>query len=89
MNRYSDEEKIEYENIHYQHYLTILGFDKEKDEFYIYDSLYYKLNRTHTVDSNGDLPGNKNFSSEELLDFWGWGGIYGFYDWFAIVARPK
>lgn len=79
----------EYENIHYQHYLTILGFNKENDEFYIYDSLYYQMNRTHTYDSNGDLPGNKNFTSEDLLDFWGRGGVLGFYEWFAIVGTPK
>jgi hypothetical protein len=79
----------EYEDIHYQHYLTVLGFDKGKDEFYIYDSLYYKLNTTHTYDSNGDLPGNKNFSSAELLDFWGRGGVMGFYEWFAIVGSQK
>lgn len=79
----------EYKNIHYQHYLTVLGFDKDKDEFYIYDSLYYQMNKTHTFDSNGDLPGNKNFSSEELLDFWGRGGVLGFYEWFAIVGSTK
>lgn len=79
----------EYENIHYQHYLTVLGFNKTNDEFYIYDSMYYKLNQTHTIDSNGDLPGNKNFSSEELLSFWGRGGILGFYEWFAIVASEE
>lgn len=69
------------------HYLTILGFNKEKDIFYIYDSLYYQMNKTHTFDSNGKMPGNKNFNSTELLDFWGRGGVFGFYEWFAIVGK--
>jgi hypothetical protein len=75
------------EEINYQHYITVLGFDKEKDVFYIYDSFYHKINKTHTIDTNGDLPGNRNYSSEELINFWERGGFLGFYEWFSIVAN--
>jgi hypothetical protein len=63
----------------FEHYITIFGFDASKDEFYIYDSL-------HDKDDNADSPGNRTFSSEELLDFWRGGGMYGMYKWYVIVA---
>ena len=63
----------------FEHYVTIFGFDASKDEFYIYDSL-------HDKDDNASLPGNRTFSSKELLDFWRKGGMYGIYKWYAIVA---
>lgn len=62
----------------YEHYMTIFGFDRSENEFYIYDSLFDK-------DANDDLPGNRNFTSEELLNFWRDGGMYGLYEWYAIV----
>ncbi len=75
--------------VNYEHYLTIVGFDKNKDIFYIYDSLEQKIDETHTLDFNGSLPGNKNMSSKELLEFWEGGGMYGFYEWFAIVGSEE
>lgn len=66
------------ERDNYEHYITIFGFDSSEDEFYIYDSLFDK-------DANDDLPGNRNFTSEELLNFWRDGGMYGLYEWYAIV----
>ena len=62
-----------------EHYVTVFGFDSEQDEFYLYDSLYQK-------DENDGFPGNRVLSNGELLDFWGGGGMYGFYEWYAIVA---
>ena len=38
-----------------------------------------------TVD-NGELPGNRTLSSESLLTFWKGGGMYGLYEWYAIVG---
>ena len=70
----------------YEHYLTIFGFDSSTDEFYIYDSLFDKGKEGFTENENGDSPGNRNFTSEELLNFWRGGGTYGLYKWYAIVA---
>lgn len=73
----------------YEHYITLLGFDKEKDVFYSYDPLFEKREEGFTKDDNGELPGNRTFSSDELLSFWQGGGMYGFYNWYAIVASIK
>ena len=73
----------------YEHYITLLGFDKKKDEFYIYDSLFEKKEEGSTEDDNGELPGNRTFSSDELLSFWQGGGMYGLYNWYAIVTSIK
>lgn len=76
------------ERNNFEHYITIFGFDSSKDEFYIYDSLYDKNLETDgeiTKDDNAQLPGNRTFSSEELLNFWRNGGMYGVYEWYAIV----
>jgi hypothetical protein len=73
----------------YQHYLTIFGFNKSKDEFYIYDSLFEKGQEGFTQDENSSLPGNRNYSSEELLNFWRGGGMYGVYNWYAIVSDKQ
>lgn len=70
----------------YEHYITILGFNSDKNEFYAYDSLFEKGEEGFTIDENDSLPGNRNFTSEELLNFWRGGGMYGFYNWYAIVA---
>lgn len=76
------------ERNNFEHYITIFGFDASKDEFYIYDSLYDKNLETEgkiTKDDNAELPGNRTFSSEELLNFWRNGGLFGIYKWYAIV----
>lgn len=75
------------ERDYYEHYLTLLGFDSTKDEFYLYDSFYDKGEEGFTIDSNGELPGNRNYTYEQLLDFWRGGGMYGFFNWYAIVAK--
>ena len=73
----------------YEHYMTIFGFNSLKDEFYIYDSMYDKNEEGFTVDDNNSLPGNRNFTSKELLNFWRGGGMYGVYNWYTIVADKK
>ena len=70
----------------YQHYVTLFGFNKEKQEYYIYDSWCPEGIKGLVVDDNGSLPGNLTLNSKELLTFWRKGGIYTFYEWFALVA---
>lgn len=76
------------EKENYQHYITLLGFDALKDEFYIYDSAYQEDERIRglTRDDNATLPGNQTITSNKLLDFWDGGGMYGVYNWYAIVT---
>jgi hypothetical protein len=74
------------EKYSYQHYVTLLGFNKEKQEYYVYDSLCPEGTQGLVVDDNGKLPGNLTFNSNELLNFWRKGGIYTFYEWYALVA---
>ena len=66
----------------FQHYLTVVGFDK--NNFYIYDPFLKKGKENFTIDENFDLPGNKTFSQKELLNFWRGGGMFGFYKWILI-----
>lgn len=78
------------EKENYQHYITLLGFDASKDEFYVYDSAYQEDERIRSLtrDDNAALPGNQTITSDKLLDFWGGGGMYGVHNWYAIVASP-
>lgn len=73
----------------YEHYITIFGFNGAKNEFYVYDSLFKKGEESFTIDNNDSLPGNRNFTSEELLNFWQGGGMYGLYNWYSIVASKE
>lgn len=73
----------------YEHYITLFGFDSTKDELYVYDSFFEKGEEGFTIDANDDLPGNRTFTSEEVLHFWRGGGIYGLYNWYAIVASKE
>ncbi len=77
------------ERDNYEHYITIFGFDSVKNEFYVYDSFFEKGEKELTIDNNGSLPGNRNFTSKELLNFWRGGGMYGMYHWYSIVASKK
>lgn len=72
----------------FEHYITLFGFDSSKDEFYVYDSLNDKnpIIDGLTKDDNANLPGNRTFTSKDLLDFWRGGGMYGLYKWYVIVA---
>ena len=73
----------------YEHYLTLFGFDSNNEQFYIYDSLFKKNDTVEglTVDDNYELPGNRNYTNKELLNFWENGGMYGLFQWYAIVAN--
>lgn len=70
----------------YQHYITLFGFNSAQETFYTYDSMYDKEREGYTKDSNDEMPGNKNVTEKELLDFWSGGGMYGIYKWYSIVA---
>jgi len=72
----------------YEHYLTILGFNADKDEYYIYDSLQAASldQQGMTTDENGRNPGNATLNSSELLDFWRGGGMYGLWKWYGLVV---
>lgn len=76
------------ERDNYEHYITLLGFDSDKDQYYIYDSLQASSSeqKTMTTDENAFLPGNKTIKSGELLDFWRGGGMYGLWKWYGVVA---
>ena len=69
-----------------QHYVTLLGFNQKHQTFYIYDSSCKEGQKGFVIDENGLLPGNLTLSRAELLEFWGKGGIYSFYEWYALVA---
>ena len=47
----------------WQHYMTLVGFDNEKEELYFFDSNKDK-------DQNGDLPGNRTMTSDYFLKWW-------------------
>ncbi|MCO1602967.1 hypothetical protein [Desulfosporosinus nitroreducens] len=51
------------EGIYWQHYITFLGFDDEKNELYFYDS-------NETNDNNAELPGNKTMEKEVFSNLW-------------------
>lgn len=70
----------------FEHYLTIFGFSGRDNEFFVYDSILNKGKDGLTKDQNGSMPGNRNLTAEELLNFWRKGGMYGLYKWYAIVA---
>ncbi len=72
----------------YQHYLTVLGFDSNKGEFYVYDSAFdaKKSDESMTLDKNGALPGNVTMTNDALINFWRSGGMYGIYKWYAVSA---
>jgi len=76
------------ERDNYEHYLTILGFNAKNDKYYIYDSLQAASPEQQgmTTDENGQNPGNATLSSNELLDFWHGGGMYGLWKWYGLVA---
>lgn len=76
------------ERDNYEHYITILGFNSNKDEYYIYDSLQASLpeQKNMTIDENASLPGNKTMKVQELIAFWRGGGMYGLWEWYGLTA---
>lgn len=67
-------------------YILLLGFDKDEDEFYIYNPDQEAGEKRLTTDTNGELSGNSTWTSNELISFWQNGGRYGLYKWYAISA---
>lgn len=74
-----------------QHYITLLGYHKDatQNTFDVYDSWHTKGTEGLTVDDNGDAPGNRTLTQQQLLDFWSGGGMYGFYEYYAITVLGK
>ncbi len=102
-NQLNDDEKIEYvqqllslgnpiiilgERDGYEHYMTLLGFNSTKNEFYLYDSLQTASTDEigMTTDENGHMPGNITLNTQEIFDFWAGGGMYGLWKWYGLVA---
>ena len=77
------------ERDNYEHYITILGFASDKDQFHVYDSIQTPLPEkpAMTIDENGFLSGNKIMNSQELLSFWRGGGMYGLWEWYGLVSN--
>ena len=68
----------------YQHYITLLGYDSDKKEFSVYDPVFTRGETGMTLDENGQLPGNRNISNDQILSDWSKGGIAGFYTWYLL-----
>lgn len=49
--------------LHWQHYMTLVGYDDTLNETYFFDSL-------KNYDENGNAPGNRTLSSDYFLDLW-------------------
>ena len=69
------------------HYVTLLGY--QQDRFNVYDSLEEKGATEMTIDKNDSLPGNINWTDDELLAFWSQGGLLGLYRYYAIVVHTN
>ncbi len=72
-----------------QHYITILGYDKQG--FMIYDSYKKKSlkNPKMTIDDNLQLAGNCYIKNDDLLKKWGKGGYAIFFRYWAISSSLK
>ena len=72
-----------------QHYLTVLGYDRPRDVFFVYNSALPEGEPGMTVDANGAEPGNITMSADDLLKYWSGGGVLGFYRWTALAAHVR
>ena len=70
----------------YQHYVVLLGFNGNTNEFYIYDPVYTRGEDGYTIDDNDDKPGNTTIYWNDLYARWDEGGVFGLFDWYALVA---
>ncbi len=70
----------------YQHYIVLLGFDRNTDEFFVYDPVYTRGEDGYTIDDNGNMPGNRTMHWEDLHTHWSDGGVLGFFNWYMLVA---
>lgn len=71
----------------YQHYVVLLGFDSNTNDFFVYDPVYTRGEDGYTVDDNGNLPGNRNINWDVLREQWDEGGVFGFFEWYALVVE--
>lgn len=51
------------EGVNWQHYVTLLGFDDDKNELYFFDS-------NEGNDKNAELPGNTTMEKDNFLNLW-------------------
>jgi len=51
------------EGVSWQHYVTLLGFDDDKNELYFFDS-------NEENDKNAELPGNRTMEQDDFLNLW-------------------
>jgi len=72
-----------------QHYITVLGYDRPRDVFFVYNSALASGEKGQTVDSNGAEVGNITMTSQDLLKYWSGGGVFGVYRWTALTAATK
>lgn len=73
-----------------QHYITLVGYEKKNSTIYfdVYDSWHTKGVDGLTTDDNGAAPGNRTLRADELLKFWRSGGMFGLYEYYALVVSP-
>jgi len=73
----------------YQHYFTVVWFDLDQDERYIYDSLVPRVDDVFTEDLNDTDPGNYSLSSDELMEKWNNGWRYGLWEMWGVALAKK
>lgn len=66
------------EGISWQHYMVFLGYDREKDELYFYDS------EVGNIDRFRQAPGNRTLTEKQFLDIWN-NSLPGFSQLFITV----
>ncbi|MGL4335308.1 MAG: C39 family peptidase [Turicibacter sp.] len=51
------------DRLNWQHYMTVVGYDENLNELYIFDSL-------KDFDENSDFPGNRTMNTDYFLSMW-------------------
>lgn len=74
-----------------QYYMTFVGYERKNFTIYfdVYDSWHTKSTDGFTTDDNEAAPGNRTMSADELLEFWRGGGMFGLYEYYALVVQNK
>lgn len=72
-----------------QHYITLVGYEKKNSTIYfdVYDSWHTKGADGLTADDNDAVPGNRTLHADELLKFWRGGGMFGLYEYYALIVN--
>lgn len=68
----------------FPHYYAVFGYADER--FFVYDPLHTAGDDGMTVDDNGETPGNRTLTSDELLGFWDNGGVAGFFRGYMLAV---